>query len=59
MNPTSHYFGLLNSEEYGDMMRELAQNTPSGVTRANIDRDYDGVPDGNYSPMSEAWGDKG
>ena len=47
--------GLLNSEDYGEMMRELAQNTPKGVSRGDIDRDWDGIADGNFSPVREAW----
>lgn len=47
--------GILNSEEFGDMMRELAANMPTGASRADIDRDYDGIADGNFSPVRCAW----
>lgn len=49
--------GILNSDEYGDMVRLLAQNAPMGASRADIDRDYDGIADGNFSPVRSEWED--
>ena len=49
------YYGLNSSEEYGEMCELLRQNAPCEVPQSEIDRDYDGDPDGNFSPVRRAW----